>query len=93
MDVFCPSVTVPSHSAWVGRGADYFMAQAEEYKRRQYDSVSPDHIMFPLVVSQFGAFGPSLISFIRVLHTIAKGRVDEPSWGARHFDQIAGPKY
>ena len=89
LDVYCPSVVVPSASSWVSGGADYFMQQAEAHKRAQYGDLDPHHVMFPLVVSQFGALSPSLRAYIRVLHAAAGGRSDQPSWSARHFRQVA----
>ena len=89
LDVYCPSVTVHSHAAWARGGADHFMQEAQQFKRKQYDGLSPDHVMYPLVVSQFGAFSPATVAFIRLMHVEARGRVDEPSWGARHFEQVA----
>ena len=89
LDVYCPAVVVPSASSWASGGADYFMQQAEAHKRAQYGDLDPIHVMFPLVVSQFGALSPSLRAYIRGLHAAAGGRSDQPSWSARHFRQVA----
>ena len=87
-DVYVPSVSVPSHSAWIGGGAVDFMRRAEAEKVKEYGEILVQHEVMPLVVGDCGAFGPRLVNFIETLHAISCGKSDTPSWSARHFKQI-----
>jgi hypothetical protein len=84
-DVTVPSFTVPSARGPAATGARAFLRVMEERKVAQYGFISPEHLVVPLVISQFGSVGPQFSRFIDELHRVAGGREADPTWSASHF--------
>ena len=66
------------------------MLDAQSHKIGLYGPHVPtQHSVAPLVMSQFGSFGPQFAGFLQLLHEHVNGVCEDPSWSVQHFQDMA----